>query len=218
MLLNVKCFLLSVEMAVMGFYEGVASVNKNKIIIYSILFACTTVFAEENKPKSVSDFLLLSIEELLNVPITSTSHFEETSLTSGSTVTVITPEYWQKRGARRMEDALQYMPGVNMTPSFLGAKNMVIRGFPNSNGTGVQTLWDGVPINTYPIGNALIDHPNIQLNTLNSIEVIRGPGSALYGSDAFNGVLSLNAFETTKEMNKVHLQAASNGYYNAAYQ
>lgn len=95
---------------------------------------------------------------------------------------------------------------------------MVIRGFPNSNGTGVQTLWDGVPINTYPIGNALIDHPNIQLNTLKSIEIIRGPGSALYGSDAFNGVLSLSAIETTKEMNKVHLQAASNGYHNAAYQ
>ena len=186
---------------------------------FVLLLYCisTNSLAAKTQLGSVKDFLQLSLEELLNVPITSTSFFDETSLTSGSTVSVITPKYWEKRSARRMEDVMQYLPSVNMTPSFLGAKNLVIRGFPNSNGTGVQTLWDGVPINTYPIGNALIDHPNIQLNTLNSIEVIRGPGSALYGSDAFNGVLSLSAFEATSDLNEVKIKAASNGYYNAAY-
>lgn len=185
---------------------------------FVLLLCCisTNSFATKTQG-SVKDFLQLSLEELLNVPITSTSFFDETSLTAGSTVTVLTPLYWEKRGARRTEDVLQYLPGVNMTPSFLGVKNLTVRGFPNSNGTGVQTLWDGVPINIYPLGNALADHPNIQLGTLNSIEVIRGPGSALYGSDAFTGVLSLNAFESTQEISDVKLQAASNGYYSAAF-
>lgn len=207
----------------MGFYRSLKShanaksLHLKHVALWLALCGTTNSFAQPIQPSSVSELLKLSLEEILNIPITSTSFFEESGLDAGSTVTVLTPQYWEKRGARRMEDALQTLPGVNMTPGFLGTKNLVIRGFPNSNGTGVQTLWDGVPINTYPIGNALVDHPNIQLSTLNSIEVIRGPGSALYGSDAFSGVLSLNAFETTGELNTISAQAATNGYYNAAY-
>lgn len=165
---------------------------------------------------NLDTLMSLSMEELLNLPITTTSFFPETDLDTGSTVTVINASYWQDRGARRLDDALSYMPGVAINPTFLGTRQWAIRGYPNSNAAGVQTLWDGVPLNTYPIGSAQADHPNIQLNTLNSIEVIRGPGSALYGSDAMHGVVSLQAYEADNDEQTGTIRAGSNGYYEGA--
>ena len=165
----------------------------------------------------IEHLLSLSIEDLLNLPITSTSFFTDSSLDTGSTVTVITSEYWQARGARRLNDALTYMPGAVQIPSFLGTEQFVIRGYPNSNGGGVQTLLDGVPLNTYAVGISQADYPNIQLNILDSIEVIRGPGSALYGANAFHGVVSLNAFESEMDLSLASLETASNGYYSGAF-
>ena len=46
--------------------------------------------------------------------------------------------------------------------------------------------------------------------------MIRGPGSALYGADALHGVLSLNAFESDTDVNRISLEAANNGYYNTS--
>ncbi len=195
-----------------------ADINMTKnLVAFTISTALFTLSATASPNETHFDNLLsLSIEELLNVSITTTSFFPETDLTAGSTVTVIPATYWQDRGARRLDDALSYMPGVTINPTFLGTRQWVIRGYPNSNATGVQTLWDGVPLNTYPIGSAQADHPDIQLNTLNSIEVIRGPGSALYGSDAMHGVVSLHAYESDKDEQKASLRAASNGYYDGA--
>jgi len=175
-----------------------------------------------SQPKNTIDsLLLLSLEELINLSVTTASFFPETDLDTGSSVTVIKHSYWQDRGARRLDDALSYMPGVAINPTFVGTKQWVIRGYPNSNATGVQTLWDGVPLNTFPVGAAQADHPNIQLNTLDSIEVIRGPGSALYGSDAMHGVVSLKAYESDHDEAIASIRSATNGYYdgslNASY-
>ena len=46
--------------------------------------------------------------------------------------------------------------------------------------------------------------------------MIRGPASALYGTDAFHGVLSLYAFESDKDMTQAGITAADNGYYQLA--
>lgn len=168
-------------------------------------------------PASLTQLLGLSIEQLLNIPITSTSYFSETTLESGSTVTVLNHEIWEKNGARRIDDAVSNMPGFIPLPSFLGLKLWAVRGFSTSNGSGVQTLWDGVPLNAFPVGTTQVDNANIQLNTLDSIEVIRGPGSALYGSDAFHGVVSLNAYESEDDQQLVSLRLGSNGYADSAY-
>ena len=180
------------------------------------------VLAEDIQLAKTQDLLRLSLEDLFSTKITSTSFYPETDLDSGSTVTVIKPNYWDDRGARRLDDALSYMPGITITPTFVGTRQWLIRGYPNSNATGVQTLWDGVPLNTYPVGSVQADHPNFQLNSLNSIEVIRGPGSALYGSDAMHGVVSLKAYESDIDELKGKIRAGSNGYYegslNTSYQ
>lgn len=163
----------------------------------------------------IQNLYSLSLEDILNTTITTSSFFAETDLDAGSTVTVISQEYWQDRGARRLDDALSYMPGVTTLPSFLGTRQWAVRGYPNSNAAGLQTLWDGVPLNAYSTGSAQSDNANLGLNSLDSIEVIRGPGSALYGSDAMYGVVSLKAYESDHNEQIGSIRAGADGYYDA---
>lgn len=174
-------------------------------------------FAAPIQTSSISDLLSLSLEEILNISITSTSYFSETSLTAGSTVSVISHQDWEKRGARRFNDALLSLPSVVALPNFLGQDSIRIRGYALSDARGVATLWDGVSITTFFAGTSDVDRQNIQLNSLNSIEVIRGPGSALYGSDAFHGVVSLNTFESDKDVSIINARAGTTGFYSTGY-
>jgi len=183
------------------------------VITVGILLA-PIVHAKSTAPEA-DDLFSLSIEELLDVPITSTSDFEEDSLHVGSTVTVIDEKDWQQRGARRTQDALLNTPSLAVHSNFLGQFSTRIRGYASSGSRGIETLWDGVPISSFNLGTADVDRPNIQLNTLDSIEVIRGPGSAFYGSGAFLGAISLRAFESDKDITKASASTATNGYYNA---
>ncbi len=182
----------------------------------AICFSPSAVATQHNQ-SNIDDFLKLSIEELLNVPITSTSLFNETSLTAGSTVAVITDQDWEKRGARRLNDAIINLPSVIALPNFLAQDSVRIRGYALSDARGIATIWDGVSITSFNLGTSDVDRPNIQLNTLDSIEVTRGPGSALYGSDAFHGVVALKSFESEKNANIVKGRIATNGFYAAGY-
>ncbi|VAW95739.1 hypothetical protein MNBD_GAMMA21-1533 [hydrothermal vent metagenome] len=198
------CLIMTKTVVLVGVFNG-------------LLIGSSNVFAKDVVINKVDELLDLPFEELFNVEITSTSYFPETPLDVASTVTVILREDWEQRGARRLDDALSNMPGFTPLPHFLGAKQWGIRGLGSGNGSGVQTLWDGVSINTFPTGMAQLSNPNLQLNTLNSIEVIRGPGSALYGTDAFHGVVSMTAYEADENEQQITSRLGSNGYYEGAY-
>lgn len=193
------------------------SVQLKACMLFSILGASDMSHAAEtNQEQKLKELLSLSFSELMSLPITSTSYFTERPLDVASTVTVIAREDWEKRGARRLSDAFVHLPGVVSLPNFLGSYATIIRGYAQSDARGVVTLWDGVSINSFNLSTADVDRPNVQLPTLNSIEVIRGPGSVYHGTDAFHGVVSLNAFESDKDINRVDARLGSNGFYSSS--
>lgn len=185
--------------------------------IYTLLSMSSIAGAAGVEDYRLERLVDLPFEELLNLPITSTSYFPETPLHAASTVTVIPRSDWEKRGARRLPDAFSNLPGVVSLPNFLGSYATLIRGYAQSDARGVATLWDGASINSFNLSTADVDRPNIQLGTLESIEVIRGPGSVHYGTDAFHGVISLTAFESETDINRLSARVASNGFYSSAY-
>ena len=173
--------------------------------------------AEELQISRAQDFLNLSLEKLFNIPVTTTSHFPETYQDVASSVSVIPRQDWEKRGAQRLSDAFQNLPSVISLPNFFGQSSTRIRGYAFADARGVATLWDGVPINVFASGTSDIDRPNIQLYTLDSIEVTRGSGSALYGADAFHGVVALKSFDSDVDTNRVMGRYGSGGFYSAGY-
>lgn len=165
---------------------------------------------------SLEDLLNLPLEDLLEVQVNVASHFVESQLNTGSTVAVINEEQWQKRGARQLMEAIGHLPGTIVLPNWFGAQQIMIRGYADGNNSGgIATLWDDVPISSVE-GSPQFNRQFINLGTLDRIEMIRGPGSVLHGENAFHGVFSLHAFESSTDVTRFDADVASNDYHHAA--
>jgi iron complex outermembrane receptor protein/vitamin B12 transporter len=109
----------------------------------------------------------------------------------GAAVTVLNPDDYQ--GTRDIQEGLRLAPGLNVTQTGQagGTTSIFIRGCcVGSNGVGdaAKVLIDGIPVND--VGGA-VEFANIASAAIAQVEILRGPNSVLYGSDALAGVISL---------------------------
>ncbi len=134
--------------------------------------------AEDSQPKKVK-------LRLAQVTVSATKT-ERDPLTTPGEVSVLTQDYFQQRQAQSLDDVLRYEPGVASGdgPRTMG-EGPNIRGLA---GARVLTLVDGVRLNFQSghKGRIFFD-----MDQLKQVEVIRGPGSALYGSQALGGVVAM---------------------------
>jgi iron complex outermembrane receptor protein len=160
---------------------------------------------------SASRLAEYSLDELMQVQIASL--FKEDELSVGSTVSKITEEDWRVQGAQKTFDALLYVPGIYLSEYFHGQKVPLFRGFARPEQyNSFLLLLDGIPLNNYSSSGGTYATPNYALGNLQSIEVIRGPGSSLYGADAFNGVVSLNSWSSDHDITELWGEGGTHGY------
>lgn len=109
-----------------------------------------------------------------------------------SVATVITQEQIAKYGARNLEEVLEMVPGLHVSLSTNNLLNPVysIRGIHTSQNAQVLLLLDGAPIRQLFNGGRP-SRFEMSTHNIKRIEVIRGPGSAVYGADAFAGVINV---------------------------
>ena len=102
-------------------------------------------------------------------------------------VTVLRGSDLVTRGIRSVGDALRLVPGVSITEtgSFGGQTSLFVRGGESDY---TKVLLDGVPLNQAGGG---IDLANLTTDNVERIEIVRGPASVLYGSDAMTGVVQI---------------------------
>ncbi|MGV7032743.1 TonB-dependent receptor plug domain-containing protein [Methylobacterium symbioticum] len=108
---------------------------------------------------------------------------------TGSSVSVLTADLLEAQQRRTAPDALQQVPGLNVVQSGGpgGQTSVFIRG---SNSNHVKVLIDGIDATDPSNGNGSFDFGQLLTEDLSRIEVLRGPQSGLYGSDAIGGVIS----------------------------
>ncbi|GGA67802.1 sugar transporter [Arenimonas soli] len=108
-----------------------------------------------------------------------------------STVNVLDREELDRQLARDLKDLVRYEPGVSVTSSFgrFGLGGIRIRGL---DGNRVRIQTDGIAVpDAFSIGSFSNANRNfVDLDTLKAVEIVRGPASALYGSDALGGVVA----------------------------
>lgn len=159
----------------------------------------------------------LNLEELSRLKITTAAAFPEDFLGASSSISLLSEAQWRERGARSTAEAIASLPSM-MTYSSLGAHAIAIRGFSQSSSVrGIATLLDGVPLNGYTFGSALYARLNWDLSSLQRMEVIRGPSSALYGSDAFHGVIALHSFAPGEDQQRVDARLGSDRAWHTAW-
>ncbi len=108
------------------------------------------------------------------------------------TITLIDKEELEKQMAVNFNDIVRYEPGLSMSTAKRGGnQGFIIRGM---NGKRVLMLMDGIKSSdVYSAGPSAYGNDSYELDDLKSIEVIRGPASALYGADALGGVVLLKS-------------------------
>lgn len=139
----------------------------------------------------VPDFSGLSIEELMRVEITSASRQEERWLDVAAAVTVITPEEMRRAGALTIPDALRLVPGMDVAQIDANKWAVSARGFLGRFSNKLLVLVDGRSVYTPFFGGVEWDMVDFPLESIERIEVIRGPGGSLWGSNAVNGVVNV---------------------------
>jgi outer membrane cobalamin receptor len=159
---------------------------------------------------AADDLFELPLESLMEVRVSVASPFAESVMDAASSVYVLQPADWQRRGARSLEEALEQVPSVVPYASLGGASMYAIRGYANEisvRGTAMQL--DGVPLNSFSYSTAAYSLPYVPLPFFERIEMIRGTGSALYGTDAFHGVVALNTWQPKANQRALHVAAGT---------
>jgi vitamin B12 transporter len=127
--------------------------------------------------------------QMLPDTVVSANRVEVPSREVGSAVTVITGEEMEARQIRVVADALRDVPGVSVNRT--GPRGLLtqvrIRG---NEGNHTKVFIDGVEANA-PAGDFEFDFANLLAADIERIEVIRGPQSAIWGSDAIGGVINV---------------------------
>jgi len=109
-----------------------------------------------------------------------------------SVTTVITAQDIEAMGARDLDEVLETVPGLHVARDNNGYRPIyTIRGMYSINNPEVLMLINGIPITGLFAGDRGFAWGGMSINMISRIEVIRGPGSAVYGADAFSGVINI---------------------------
>jgi len=174
--------------------------NINRPVFYLTLLASvslsTSLYADDDFSNTV-DIFDLSLEKLLDIEVSSAAITKQTLQQAPSSITVFTKQDIKRLGVTSLEELLNYVPGVQyFKEGYLSEVNFRGR---RSFSNDILLLLDGIRLNDPVSGSALTSFQQISLAAINRVEVIKGPGSALYGSNAFNGVISLTSEQEHNE-------------------
>ena len=151
----------------------------------------------------------MSLEELFNVEVTSVSRGREALLDAPAAVYVLTQEDIRRSGATTIVEALRLVPGVEVARMNANQWAVGIRGFTSRFSRAVLVLIDGRSVYTPLFAGVFWEAQDTLLEDVDRIEVIRGPGGALWGANAVNGVI--NIITKTAEESQGGLVSAAGG-------
>jgi iron complex outermembrane recepter protein len=178
---RLACLILSAVNCLTGLGLWVAAVD-------------TTACAEPPQTASdTKDITELSVEELMNLTVTSASKKEEPLSKTPAAIFVITSEDIRRGGFTSIPDALRTVPGLFVARINGDWWSVSARGFSDYLNNKMLVLIDGRSVYDPEFGGVEWDQIEVPLEDIDRIEVIRGPGGTLWGANAVNGVINIIA-------------------------
>jgi len=190
---------------------------KNRI--FTLIFILTTplfLLAQNDTVPQVDSLVQLSLEELMNIKVVTASGYLQSTAEAPSTITVITDQQIQERGYEQLEDALRDVPGIDMIHINGYAPTLIyFRGMYGAENLRALLMIDGIVENNI-LGTNDMAGPAYSLHNVKRIEIIWGPASALYGANAFGGVINI----ITKKGEDIHGLQVEQGFgsFNTSFE
>lgn len=159
------------------------------IFVLAWLILCSGSFGHAEPPEPSGDLIDLPLEQLMEMDVAVASGKSSTIREAPGIVSVVTAEEIRSSGARDLIEILQMVPGIQFGIDSGGVISIGIRGLWAAEGKALL-LWDGHELNelmyaTIQLGN------HYPVDQIERVEIVRGPGSALYGGFAELAVINI---------------------------
>lgn len=154
----------------------------------------------EAEPRSLAD---LSVEQLINLRVTSVSKREQKLSEAAAAVFVITKEDIRRSGVTSLPEALRLAPGIQVARTNTNVWAVTARGFNSVFANKLLVLLDGRSVYNPFFSGVNWDVLNVMLEDVERIEVIRGPGATLWGTNAVNGVINIITDDSEKSVGQM---------------
>ncbi len=140
---------------------------------------------------AVENLADLSLEQLGNLRVTTAALRPERYSDTPASIYVIRGEDIRRAGATSLPEALRLAPNLEVAQVSASSYAITARGFENVVTNKLLVLLDGRTLYTTVLSGVLWDAQDVMLDDVDRIEVISGPGAALYGANAFAGVINI---------------------------
>lgn len=152
-----------------------------------LVSALTAAHAQNAQP----DLTTWQIEDLMNVDVTSASRKEQKLSEVPAAVFVITKEDIRRSGPTNIPDWLGMVPGLEVAQINPSIWAISARGFNGQYSNQLLVLIDGRTVYSPIFSGVYWDAQDVALDLIERIEIVRGPGAAIWGANAVNGVINI---------------------------
>jgi iron complex outermembrane receptor protein len=154
---------------------------------------------QEPQPGSGTDLTELSIEDLLDIEVSIASRTDGRASDAPAAVYVIPGDELRRAGFPTVQEALRMVPGFSVARFDSQSWSVTARGFSGGFANNLQVMIDGVSVFTPLFAGVFWEVQDVDIDDVERIEIIRGPGATLWGSNAVNGIVNVvtkNAADT----------------------
>src|SRR6202045_2350568 len=166
-----------------------------RIVGRTVLASFMAVFLAANgaaqSQQSVPDVTALSMEDLMNIQVTSVSKRTQKVADAAAAIFVITQEDLRRSGATSIPEALRLVPGLEVARIDENKWAIGSRGFNGRFDNKLLVLIDGRSVYTPLFSGVYWNVQDVMLEDIERIEVIRGPGATMWGANAVNAVINI---------------------------
>ncbi|NEX22855.1 TonB-dependent receptor [Thiorhodococcus mannitoliphagus] len=161
-------------------------------LLLTACVAAASAWAEEAPhDQGVSLLKHMSIEELMNISVTSVSRRSQKYADATAALFVISREDIRRSGATNIPELLRMVPGLQVAQLDANKWAIAARGFNGRHASKLLVQMDGRTLYTPFYSGVYWDAQDVVLDDIERIEVIRGPGATLWGANAVNGIINI---------------------------
>ncbi len=193
------------------FAHRIMGISKKSLVLTAFLWArCfLPVHAQTPPPDTLADPLIeMDLESLMDIEVYSASKKTQRLSDISSAVFVINQDMIRRSGLTELPEILRLAPGVQVSRINGNAWSVSIRGGSGRYGDKLLVMIDGRSIYTLLFAGVYWEDQDLVLADIDRIEVIRGPGAAIWGANAVNGVINIIT-KTAAETQGTHVNVVA---------
>src|SRR5688500_3616336 len=163
------------------------------VIVVTLLFTTGVIIASPASAgqRAAVKLAEMSLEELLTMKVTSAGKKNQLITETAAALYVITADDIERNNVSTITEVLRQVPGILVARQGTGEWAISIRGFNDNHANKLLVLMDGRTLYSPLYAGVEWDALDTMIEDIERIEIIRGPGAALWGANAVNGVINI---------------------------